>query len=115
MRDSKRAVPSIARGGAALGRADQQQLWLGVARPKPARNVAARVALTAGEDHAGIVFEGLRLLKEEIAWAIGEKPVINKPNFVAIDQQLAATPAQSVEGFLEFLGSIGKHRKVVIA
>ena len=53
--------------------------------------------------------------KDEIARAIGEKPVVIKPNLVAIDQQLAATPARGVEGILEFLRSIGKHRNVIIA
>jgi uncharacterized protein (DUF362 family) len=68
-----------------------------------------------GDDHAGIVFESLRLLAQDIARAIGEKPVVIKPNLVAIDQQLAATPAPAIEGVLEFLRSIGKHNNVIIA
>ncbi len=79
------------------------------------RAAASRVALTHGEDHAGIIFEGLRLLKDEIARAIGERPVVIKPNLVAVDAQLSATPVQSVEGILEFLRSIGKHRNVIIS
>jgi len=101
--------------GAALGLSGPAGVLARAARPEPARGAATRVALTAGEDHAGIVFEGLRLMKDEIARAIGEKPVIIKPNFVAIDQQLAATPAVGVEAILEFLKSIGKHRNVLIA
>ncbi|MGC8644422.1 MAG: DUF362 domain-containing protein, partial [Isosphaeraceae bacterium] len=72
-------------------------------------------ALTHGDDHAGIVFDGLRMLADDIARAIGEKPVVIKPNLVSIDHQLAATPAPALEGILEFLRSIGKHRNVLIA
>ncbi len=102
-------------GGAALAVGGPAGVLARAARLEPARGAATRVALSAGEDHAGIVFEGLRSLKDEIARAIGEKPVIIKPNFVAVDQQLAATPAPAVEGILEFLKLIGKHRNVLIA
>ncbi len=102
-------------GGAALGLGGPAAVLARSARPDPASAAATRVALTAGEDHAGIVFEGLRLLKDDIARAIGEKLVVIKPNFVSMDHQLAATPAPAVEGILEFLKSIGKHRNVVIA
>ena len=102
-------------GGAAIGLGGTSRVLVGAARSEPARQTATRVALTSGEDHAGIVFEGLRLLKDDIARAIGEKPVVIKPNFVSMDHQLAATPAPAVEGILEFLRSIGKHRNVVIA
>ncbi len=102
-------------GGAALGLGGPARVLAGSARPEPAAAAATRVALTAGEDHAGIIFEGLRLLKDDIARAIGEKLVVIKPNFVSMDHALAATPAPAVEGILEFLKSIGKHRNVVIA
>ena len=83
IRDSQGTVPGIPHGwsGAGLGRTGR--LRAGAARPEPARGAATRVALTAGDDHAGIVFEGLRLMKDEIARAIGEKPVIIKPNLVS--------------------------------
>jgi uncharacterized protein (DUF362 family) len=75
----------------------------------------SRVALTTGADHAQVVFEGLRHIKVDVARAIGDKPVVIKPNNMAIDSQLAATPSESVEGILEFLKSIGKNRNVIIA
>ncbi len=102
-------------GGAAWGLGGWTGMGAGAAWTEPARQPAARVALSAGDDHAGIVFDGLRRLRAEIAASIGERPVVIKPNLVAIDNALAATPAQAVEGILEFLRSIGKHRNVVIA
>jgi uncharacterized protein (DUF362 family) len=75
----------------------------------------SRVALTSGPDHAQIVFQGLVHIKDEVARAIGDRPVVIKPNNVAIDRLLCATPPQSLEAILEFLRSIGKHRNVVIA
>ena len=81
----------------------------------PAGAARSRVALTHGNDHAGIVFDSLRLLASEIAGAIGDKPVLIKPNLVAVDQPLAATPAPAIEGILEFLRSIGKQKNVIIA
>jgi uncharacterized protein (DUF362 family) len=80
----------------------------------PARG-PTRVALTHGEDHAGIVFNSLAHLKDEIARAIGDRPVVIKPNNVVIDRDLAVTPAPALEGILEFLRSIGKAKDVVIA
>ncbi len=76
---------------------------------------AARVALTAGDDRAANAFRGLRALRDEIAKAIGDRPVVIKPNNVAIDNQLAATHADCIEGILEFLKSIGKTGNATIA
>ena len=69
---------------------------------------AGRVALTAGNDRAELAFRGLKAFERSIAAAIGNKRVIIKPNNVAIDNQLAASHAQNLEGILEFLKSIGK-------
>ena len=79
-----------------------------------ARAFSSRVAFTAGEDRAGLAFNGLKAFEKQIAGAIGSKRVIIKPNNVAIDNQLAASHAQNLEGILEFLKSIGK-QDVVIA
>jgi uncharacterized protein (DUF362 family) len=77
--------------------------------------VPSRVALTAGNDHADIVFQGLKTFQNEIARAIGQRRVIVKPNNVAIDIPLCATPADCLEGILEFLKSIGKLEGAMIA
>jgi len=69
---------------------------------------ASRVALSAGDDRAELAFRGLKAFEKSIAAAIGNKRVIIKPNNVAIDNQLAASHAQNLEGILEFLKSIGK-------
>ncbi len=79
-----------------------------------AKQAASRVALSAGEDRANLAFQGLKAFEKEIARAIGDKRVIIKPNNVAIDNQLAASHAQNLEGILEFLKSIGK-KNVAIA
>lgn len=72
------------------------------------------VALTSGEDHPDNIFRGLQMFKREIQRSIGNRRVVLKPNNVAIDNKLCATPAESLEGILEFLKSIGK-TDVVIA
>ena len=54
-------------------------------------------------------------LKDEIARAIGDRPVVIKPNNVVIDRDLAVTPAPALEGILEFLRYIGKAKGVIIA
>ena len=74
-----------------------------------------RVALTAGDDRAANAFRGLRQFREEVARAIGDRPVVIKPNNVAIDNQLSATHADCIEGILEFLKSIGKTSNAMIA
>ena len=75
----------------------------------------SRLALTTGPDHAQIIYQSLVHIKDDVARAIGDRPVVIKPNFVATDRLLAATPPESIEGILEFLKSIGKLRNVVIA
>ncbi len=69
---------------------------------------ASQVALTTGNDRADNVFRGLQTFQAEISQAIGNRRVIIKPNNVAIDVPLCATPAGALEGILEFLKSIGK-------
>jgi uncharacterized protein (DUF362 family) len=75
----------------------------------------SRVAVTAGDDHAEIVFRGLKTFEKEIARAIGNRRVVIKPNNVAIDVPLSATHVDCLEATLEFLKSIGKLDNVVIA
>lgn len=75
---------------------------------------SSRVALTTGEDRANLAFEGMKVFEKQIAQAIGNKRVIIKPNNVAIDNQLAASHADNLEGILEFLKNIGK-RNIAIA
>lgn len=75
----------------------------------------SRVALTTGEDHADIVFRGLKTFSNEIRAAIGARRVVIKPNNVTIDMPLSATHADCIEGTLEFLKSIGKLDQAVIA
>jgi uncharacterized protein (DUF362 family) len=76
---------------------------------------AVRVALTAGDDRAANCFRGLQHFRDEIARTIGERPVVIKPNNVAIDNQLCATHAGCIEGILEFLKSLGKLGNAMIA
>lgn len=82
--------------------------------PAPPRN-PARVALTTGNNRAEIAFGSLKPFAREIAQAIGNRRVIIKPNNVAIDVPLSATHADSLEGILDFLKSIGKLEHAVIA
>lgn len=85
-----------------------------MAEESPAANTS-RVALTNGEDHVDIVFGALRPFGREVARAIGDRQVVIKPNNVAIDIPLSATPAECLEGTLEFLKSIGKLDGALIA
>jgi uncharacterized protein (DUF362 family) len=73
----------------------------------------SRVALTSGDDRANLAFSGLKTFEREIATAIGSRPVVIKPNNVAIDNQLAASHALNLEGILEFLKSIGKTNIII--
>jgi uncharacterized protein (DUF362 family) len=107
-------------------------LWAGgaawVLRHLPLTNEAmadpvetvSQVSLTGGADHADNVFRALQFFKRRIAAAIGNRPVLIKPNNVIGtsdgghgDVLLSDTPVQSIEAILEFLQSIGKHDVVV--
>jgi len=73
------------------------------------------VSLTAGGDRADLVFRGLKSCQSELARAIGDRPVIIKPNNVSIDRPLCATHVETLEGILEFLKSIGRSEGITIA
>lgn len=73
-----------------------------------AAQTGSHVALTAGKGRAELCFEGLQRFRSRIAAAIDNKRVVIKPNNVAIDNQLAASHAENLEGILEFLKSINK-------
>lgn len=83
--------------------------------PAAAARPASRVALTHGDQRADITFRALKPFEKEIAAAIGNKRIVIKPNNVAMDRQLAATHAETIEGILDFLKSIGKVENAVIA
>lgn len=75
----------------------------------------SRVSLTAGGDHIDIIYQGLQRFKKPIAAAIGNRPILIKPNNVIGtpnnghgDVLLSDTPVESLEAILEFLKSIGK-------
>lgn len=91
-------------GGAARG-----------ATPATGATVPTRVALTTGTDRAAMAFDGLKPFAAELKLAIGKRRIVIKPNNVAIDTPLCATHADTIEGILEFLKSIGKANDVVIA
>ena len=74
---------------------------------------SSKVALTAGNDAVANIFNALQPFREQIARAIGNKRVVVKPNNVAIDRDLCATPPTCLEGILEFLKSIGKTNVVI--
>jgi uncharacterized protein (DUF362 family) len=80
----------------------------------------SQVSLTAGSDHIDIIYQGLQRFKKQIAAAIGNRPVLIKPNNVIGtpnnghgDVLLSDTPVNSLEAILEFLKSIGKTDVVI--
>jgi uncharacterized protein (DUF362 family) len=73
------------------------------------------VGLTTGNNRADLAFRALRPFSKQVKAAIGKKRVVIKPNNVSIDIQLASTHADTLEGILEFLKSIGKLENAVIA
>jgi len=75
----------------------------------------SRVGLTTGDNRADMAFRALKPFSDQIARAIGNRRVVLKPNNVSINVQLAATHADTLEGILEFLRSIGKVENVIIA
>lgn len=75
----------------------------------------SRVALMAGDDHVDNTFRALKAFEPELRCAIGDRRIIIKPNNVNIEVPLCATPANCLEGILEFLKSIGKIGNAVIA
>lgn len=77
--------------------------------------VRGKVALTAGDDRADNVFQGMARFRDQILREIGDRRIVVKPNNVLVDKPLAATDAKCLEGILEFLKSIGKLKQAVIA
>ena len=67
-----------------------------VARP-------ARVSLVKGGDRRAIVYEALKNIEDDVLSAIGNKNILIKPNFVAVDIDLCATHVDAVRGILDFL------------
>jgi len=76
---------------------------------------SSRVGLTTGDNRADMAFRALKPFSDQIARAIGNRRVVLKPNNVSIKVPLAATHADTLEGVLEFLRSIGKVENVIIA
>lgn len=111
---------SLVAGGfaaAGLARFGRLDCAAGTASPNAAGappNFTSQVSLTTGADRADLAFRALTPFKHQLAKAIGNKLVVLKPNNVHIDIPLCATHADTLEGVLEFLRSIGK-RDVVIA
>ena len=62
-----------------------------------------------------MAFRALQPFSKEIADSIRNRRVVLKPNNVNINVQLASTHADTLEGILEFLKSIGKLEDTVIA
>lgn len=73
------------------------------------------VAITTGNNRADMAFRALQPYSKQIKEAIGNKRVVLKPNMVSIDVALSATHADTLEGVLEFLKSIGKVNNAIIA
>ncbi len=73
------------------------------------------VSLTTGKERADMVFRALSPFADEIKSAIGSRRVVLKVNNVLIYVPLACTHVDTLEGILEFLKSINKHRNVIIA
>lgn len=76
---------------------------------------SSAVGLTTGDNRADMAFRALQPFAKQIKAAIGKKRIIVKPNNVSINIPLASTHADSIEGILEFLKSIGKLQNVIIA
>jgi len=78
-------------------------------------SLISKVSLTTGDNRADMAFRALQPFSKEIAQAIGKRRVVLKPNNVNINVQLASTHADTLEGVLEFLKSIGKTENCIIA
>jgi uncharacterized protein (DUF362 family) len=75
---------------------------------------ASQVALIAGDTRADNVFKALKLIEPQIRAGIARKKhVLLKPNVVVVNNQLAATHAECLEGILEFLKPIVKDESII--
>jgi uncharacterized protein (DUF362 family) len=73
------------------------------------------VAITTGDNRADMAFRALQPYSKQIKQAIGNRMVVLKPNMVSVDVPLSATHADTLEGVLEFLKTIGKLNNAIIA
>jgi uncharacterized protein (DUF362 family) len=103
---------SLAGGLTILGAENLQSLSLS-AMDLNVKAMKGKVALTAGDDHVNLIFRALNHYRREIQRAIGNRNILIKPNNVAVDVPLCATPVECLEGILEFLKSIGKNQAVI--
>ncbi|HPA48133.1 MAG TPA: DUF362 domain-containing protein [bacterium] len=85
----------------------------GIAAKSADTKAMGRVSLTAGDDRAANIFEGLQVFKKEIRQAIGNRRIILKPNNVSFNNPLACSHVDTLEAILEFLKSIGKDRVTI--
>ncbi|HOA71857.1 MAG TPA: DUF362 domain-containing protein [Phycisphaerae bacterium] len=70
---------------------------------------ASQAALIAGDSRADNVFKALKLIEPQVRLGIARKKrVLVKPNLVVVNNQLAATHVECLEGILEFLKPIVK-------
>jgi len=91
--------------GAACGIAAGLMPW-GTAR---AETAPTRLALTHGNGRAANVYDALKLIEPQVREGLArKKTVVIKPNMVSVNQQLAATHAECIEGILEFLSPLVK-------
>jgi uncharacterized protein (DUF362 family) len=64
---------------------------------------ASTVALIKGNDRRDNVYNALKLIEDQVLGHIGNKKILIKPNFIQVNNQLAATHVDAVRGILEFL------------
>ena len=87
--------------------------------PKLAAAVAppterSRAALVTGDSRSDNIFKALKMIEGDIKKGLSRKKrVVIKPNLVAVDRQLAATHADSVEATLEFLKPLVKDEIII--
>lgn len=74
----------------------------------------SQAALTTGDSRADNVFRALKMIEPQIRLGIARKKrVLVKPNLVVVNNQLAATHVECLEGILEFLKPIVKEEIVI--
>lgn len=75
---------------------------------------ASEAALTAGDSRADNVYRAMKMIEPQIRLGIARKKrVLVKPNMVVVNNQLAATHVECLEGILEFLKPIVKDEIVI--
>ncbi|MBT5320726.1 MAG: DUF362 domain-containing protein, partial [Chloroflexi bacterium] len=70
-----------------------------------------KVSLVSGQDRTSTVPEALNLISDQVQ--IPDKPVLIKPNFVSVNNQLCATPVDAVRSTLSFLKGKGVEKFTV--